>query len=153
MSASANFILQPQETTKQRLNNAKSMKVLQVLHLPRKNDREVLQVLRAKRGGPPFASLVAGLPADLCGGAPSAALATQKKDLRCSECCACHAKTSLKRPKCWAMLGLPRKTKRRPFASLVARLPPTCMKVLQVLGLPRKTSLRGGAHSHHSSPA
>ena len=61
------------------------------------------------------------------------------------------------------VLRLPRKTRRRPFASLVAGLPPTSMKVLQALRLPRKRSLkcsnccachakRGGAYSHHSSP-
>ena len=61
------------------------------------------------------------------------------------------------------MLRLPRKTRRRQFASPVARLPPTSMKVLEVLHLPRKTSLRcskccachaqrGSTHSHHPSP-
>ena len=40
------------------------------------------------------------------------------------------------------VLRLPRKTRRRPKASLVARLPPTSMMVLQVLLLPRKKNLR-----------
>ena len=40
------------------------------------------------------------------------------------------------------MLRLPRKTTRRPFASPVARLPPTSMRVLEVLHLPRKTNLK-----------
>ena len=35
-------------------------------------------------------------------------------------------------------LRLPCKTRRHPKASLVAKLPPTSMKVLQVLRLPRK---------------
>ena len=47
-----------------------------------------------------------------------------------------------KGPEMLQVLRLPRKTKRRPKASLVARLPPTSMKVLQVLRLPPETNLR-----------
>ena len=57
--------------------------------------------------------------ADLYSGAPSAALATQNE------------------LEVLRALRLPRKTRRRPKASLVAGLPPTSMKVLQVMRLPR----------------
>ena len=50
----------------------------------------------------------------------------RKTSLRCSKCCACHAK---------------RGSAHSQFASLVAELPRTSMKVLQVLHLPRKTNL------------
>ena len=75
---------------------------------------------------------------DLYEGAPNSAPATQnepgvlqalrlsrKRNLRCSKCCACHAKRG----------GAEK-------ASLGAGLPQTSVKVLQVLGLPRKTNLR-----------
>ena len=83
--------------------------------------------------------------AHLYDGAPSAAHATQNE------------------PDVLQVPRLPRKTKRRPKASLFARLPPTSMKVLQSAALPRETSprcskcsachaKRGGAQKHHSSP-
>ena len=62
--------------------------------------------------------------ADLYEGAPSATPATQNE------------------PEVLRVLRLPRKMRRRPKASLVARLLPTSMKVLQVLRLPCKTNLR-----------
>ena len=102
-----------------------------------------------------------------------------KTSLRCSRCCACHAKrawgapsaapATQNKPEVLRVLRLPRKTRRRPFASLVARLPPTSMnvskccachtkrawgapgaapatqnepEVLRVLRLPRKTGPR-----------
>ena len=51
------------------------------------------------------------------------------------------------------VLLLPRKTRRRPKASLVARLPPTSMKVLQVLRLLRKTNLRCSECACHAKRA
>ena len=110
----------------QPLYRSKSMKVLQVLRLPRKTSR------------------------------------------RCSKCCACHAKRAWGAPsaapatqneaepkgitrrqtsadlymKVLRVLRLPRKTRRRPKASLVARFPPTSIKALQVLRLPRNTRPR-----------
>ena len=113
----------------------------------------------------------------------------RKTSLRCSKCCASHAKqggaqkhhsspdfsrplyegapsaapATQNEPKMLQVLRLPRKTRRLPKASLVARLPPTSMEVLRVLPLPRKTSRRcskccachakrDGTQKHHSSP-
>ena len=92
--------------------------------------------------------------------APSAATATQKRNRGASSA----APARKNEPEVLQVLHLrQRKTRRRPKASLVARLPPTSMKVLQVLRLPRETSprcskcsachaKRGGAQKHHSSP-
>ena len=152
-----------------------SMKVLQVLRLPRKNEPEMLQVLRLPRKNEPDMLQALRLPRKTSlrrachakrGGAQKHHSSPDFRQplCRCAKCCACHAKTSLR---------LPRKTRRRPKASHVGRLPPTPMKVLQVLRLPRKnepdmlqalrlprkTSLRrachakrGGTQKHHSSP-
>ena len=76
--------------------------------------------------------------ADLYDGAPSAAPATQNEP----DVLRVLRMPRKKEPEMLQVLRLQRKTRRRPKASLVARLPPTSMKVLQVLHLPRKTSLR-----------
>ena len=116
------------------------MKVLQVLRLPRKNEPEMLQVLRLPRKNEPDMLQALRLPRKTSlrrachakrGGAQKHHSSPDFRQplCRCAKCCACHAKTSLR---------LPRKTRRRPKASHVGRLPPTPMKVLQVLRLPRK---------------
>ena len=135
---------------------------------------KVLQVLRihAKRSGasPSAAPATQKEPEN----SPSAAPATQNEaqvlqvmclprkqggaesnhlspSMKVSKCCTC----TQNEPEVLQVLRLPRKARRRPKASLVARLPPTpqdapsaapatptSMKVLQVLHLPRKTNLR-----------
>ena len=84
----------------------------------------------------------------------------RKTNLRCSKCCACHAKRAGNAPSAapatqkelemLQVLRLPRKTRRGPKSSLVAGLPRTsiwrCSKCCAC------HAKRGGAQSHHSSP-
>ena len=113
--------------------------VLQVLRLPRKTSLRCAKCCpcHAKRGEAQK---------------PHSSPDFRRPLWRCSKCCACHAKrtwgapgaapATQNEPEMLQVLRLPRKTRRRPKASLVAGLPPTSMKVLQVLRLPRKTRRR-----------
>ena len=141
------------------------------MRLPRKNRRRL------------FASLVARLPLSSMkvlyeGAAPASQNVLEmllqvlrlprETNLRCSKCCACHAKTSLTCSKCCACHakrgGAHAHHSSPDFrAPNVALATPNEPEVIQVLRLPHKTNLRcskccachakrGGAHSHHSSP-
>ena len=157
------------------------MKVLQVLRLPRKKEPEMLQVLRLPRKTSRRCSKCCACHAKRASN-PSAAPATQNEPdvvqvLRLprktrrrlshirswtsaglyeghSKCRACHAKAA-------GGASSAACTTQNEAAGLVAGLPRTSMKALQVLRLPRKTSWRcskccacrakrGGAQSHHS---